>query len=85
MSVPVKPYRSFSCTTSATDKQISDGAKERVAWAAAAWRMSDTGSFTAGEFVVVPANQVVPVTKNVNSFGRGDAGTVTVYVADVIY
>lgn len=80
----MKPYRSFSCSTSATDKQISDGAKERVAWAAAAWRMSDTGSFTSGEFVVVPANQVVPVTKNSTTFARGDSATVTVYITDVI-
>jgi hypothetical protein len=80
----MKPYRSISCTTSTTTAQISDGAKERVAWASAAWRMSDTGSFTAGEFVVVPANQPVPVTKNTNTYARGDAATVTVYVADII-
>jgi hypothetical protein len=80
----MKPYRSISATTSTSTASISDGAKERVAWAAAAWRMSDTGSFTAGEFVVVPANQVVPVTKNSVTFARGDAATVTVYVVDVI-
>lgn len=80
----MKPYRSISCTTSTTTGQISDGAKERVAWAAAAWKMSDTGSFTAGEFVVVPANQLVPVTKNSLTFARGDAATVTVYITDVI-
>ena len=80
----MKPYRSISVTSSATDKQISDGAKERVAWASAAWRMSDTGSFTANEFVVVPANQPVPVTKNTITYARGDSGTVTVYIADVI-
>ncbi len=80
----MKPYRSISVSSSATDKQISDGAKERVAWAASAWRMSDTGSFTAGEFVVVPANHPVPVTKNTITYARGDSGTVTVYVADVI-
>ena len=80
----MNPYRSVSVTTSTTTGQISDGAKERVAWAAAAWRMSDTGSFTAGQFVVVPANQVVPVAKNTNTFARGDAATVTVYITDVI-
>lgn len=80
----MKPYRSISVTTSTTTGQISDGAKERVAWAAAAWRMSDTGSFTAGEFVVVPANAVVPVTKNTMTYARGDATTVTVYITDVI-
>lgn len=80
----MKPYRSISASSSATDKQISDGAKERVAWSASAWRMSDTGSFTSGEFVVVAANQVVPVAKNTNTFGRGDSATVTIYVADII-
>lgn len=79
-----KPYRSVSATTSTSTAQISDGAKERVAWAAAAWRLSDTGSFTPGEFVVVPANVPVPVTKNSVSYARGDSGTVTVYIGDVV-
>jgi hypothetical protein len=78
------PYKSVSATTSATDAQISDGAKERVAWSESKWRLSDTGSFTAGQFVVVPANQPVPVTKNAKGYARGDSGTVTVYVVDVI-
>jgi len=80
----MKAYRSVSATTSTTTAQISDGAKERVAWAAAAWKMSDSGSFNAGEFVLVPANQPVPVTKNVITYAQGSAGTVTVYVATVI-
>lgn len=71
-------------TASATDKQISDGLKERVAWAAADWKMSDTGNFTAGEFVLVPANQPVPVTKNTVTYARSSTGTVTVYITDVI-
>ncbi len=80
----MNPYRSVSATTSTSNTTISEGMKERVAWASAAWRMSDTGSFTAGQFVVVPANQVVPVAKNTVTYVRGDAATVTIYVADVI-
>lgn len=79
-----KPYRSFSVSTSTTTGQISDGRIERYAWAAAAWKMSDTGSFTSGEFVVVPANQVVNVAKNTLTYARGDSATVTVYVSDTI-
>ena len=80
----MKPYRTVSATTTATDAQISDGMKERIAYATAAWKMSDTGSFTAGEFVTVPANLPVPVTKNTVTYARGDAGTVTVNVVDII-
>lgn len=79
-----KPYRSIPATISTTTAQISDGAKERHAWASDAWKLSDTGSFTAGEFVVVPANQIVAVTKGATSFARGDSGTVTIYIADVV-
>lgn len=80
----MKPYRSISATTSTSTAQISDGAIERVAWSPGAWRMSDTGSFTSGQFVVVPANQLVPVAKNTTTFARGDSATVTVYVVDIV-
>lgn len=79
-----KPYRSISgITTSATTAQISDGITDRVAYSTAAWKLSDTGSFTANEFVVVPAGQLVPLAKNSIAFARGDSATVTVYVIDV--
>lgn len=79
----MKPYRTVTATTSDTDKQISDGMRERIAFASAAWRMSNSGSFTAGEYVTIPADLPVPVAKNVVTYARGDSATVTVNVIDI--
>lgn len=80
-----KPYRSISgVTTSATTAQISDGATDRVAMGTGKWRLSDTGSFAAGEFIVIPADLPWPLAKNSMAFARGDSATVTIYVGDTV-
>lgn len=76
----MKPYRQISAT-SAAYSQIFDGRKESLAWCSAAWRLSDTSD--GASFVSVAANQVVPLALAVNSFARGESGTVTINVSDI--
>lgn len=76
----MKPYRQISATNSAYS-QIFDGRKESLAWASAAWRLSDTSD--GASYVSVAANQVVPLTVFANSFARGESGSVTINVSDI--
>jgi hypothetical protein len=79
----MKPYRQVT-VTNATYLQIFDGRKEAWAVSSAAWRLSDSASPGAGEFIQVAANQPVPLAKFVSSFARGESGSATINIGDIL-